>query len=85
MSESSKLASLEAQLERPARMAQSSTDATAGTQPQRPICASGSSIIPKPASAGIDADDHALVSFQAIAALGHCVISTARTGALPET
>lgn len=85
MSESSNLVSLDAQLDLPARMAQSNPDATAGTQPQGPTCASGSPITPKPASAGIDADDHTLVSAQAIAALGHCVMSTARTGALPET
>ena len=35
--------------------------------------------------AGIDADDHPLVSAQAVAALGQCVITTAQTGALPET
>ena len=85
MSESRWLASLEAGSGLQARETWSCPDVSAGMWPEQANCASGSPTTPKPASAGIDADDHALVSVHAIAALGCCVMSTARTGALPET
>ena len=68
-----------------ARKARSCPDATAGMQPAGVNCASGSPTIRRPVPAGIDADDHAMGPAQAVAALGHCVLSTARMGAWPET
>ncbi len=85
MSKSRWLASFESGLGLLARETRSCPDASAGMWPEQANCASGSPTTPKPASAGVDADDYALVSVYAIAALGCCVMSTARTGASPET